>query len=151
MYKRQGRSFHAAFQQLEKALPDDATVASLAPIARSGAPTLQELTTQFSGDRDAALEAVDLQNDDGWGWTRQVFGSGVKVRKAGSGGGSRDLLDQAEEELSAGNLEPAIAAVNKLPEDAKAVMQDWVSGAESRIALEDALDDIGVKLIGQGR
>lgn len=148
---REGRSFHAAYKQLEKAMPDDAAVAALAPIARSGAPTLADLVTQFSGDRAAALEAVDLQAEDGWGWTRQVFGSGVKVRKSGQGGSARDLLDQAEDALKAGDIVPAIEAVGNLPDEARQVMEDWKNSAESRIALEAALDDIGVKLIGRDR
>jgi len=148
---RDGRSFHSAYKKLADAMPNDPAVKSLAPIARSGAPTLRELSTQFSGDRDAALGLVEQSAEDGWDWTRQVFGSGVKVRKAGETGGPRELLDQAESALDKGDLKQAIGAIEKLPDNAKDVMGDWLSGASNRIALEDALDDIGVKLIGQDR
>ena len=148
---REGNSFHVAYKKLAEALPGDASVKALAPIAKSGAPTLQTLRTRFEGDRGAALEAADLQAEDGWGWTRQVFGSGVTVRRAAEAGGPRDLLDQASKALEAGDLEPAIEAVENLPDDSKTIMQDWLASASARVTLESSLEEISVKLIGRDR
>ena len=148
---REGRSFHAAFKQLNEALPNDAAVKRLAPIARSGAPTMRQLTQQFAGDRDAALGSVDESADDGWGWTRQVFGGGVKVRRASVEGGPRDLLERAEQALEAGDLQNAIDALENLPEEPKRIMEDWTANAKARLTLQDALDDVGVRLIGRDR
>ena len=148
---REGRSFHAAYKQLSEALPDDAAVERLASIARSGAPTLRQLEQQFSGDRDAALDAIDEGSDDGWGWTRQVFGSGVKVRRATEAGGPRDTFEKAEEALASGDLKSAIEALQDLPEGPMGVMEDWMTSANARLTLQDALDDVGVRLIGRDR
>lgn len=148
---REGRPFLAAYKQLADAMPDDASVESLKPFASEGAPTVASLIRSFSDDRDAALEAHNETTDDGWGWTRQVFGNGVKVRKAGEAGGPNELLDIAEDALEEGNLAKAIEAVEGLPEDSQSVMGEWMMDTRNRIILEEALEDIGVKLIGQER
>ena len=148
---REGRSFHAAYKQLSEALPGDAAVERLQPIARSGAPTLRQLTQQFSGDRDAALDALDDSTEDGWGWTRQVFGSGVKVRRASVAGGPRDMFENADAALESGDLKAALDALKDLPGEPKAVMEDWIASAKARLTLQDALDDVGVRLIGRDR
>lgn len=146
---REGRSFHAAYKQLSEALPGDKAVARMESIASSGALTLRQLSQQFPGDRAAALDAMDDSADDGWGWTRQVFGSGVKVRRASAAGGPRELLDKAEEALEAGDLKAALEALQDLPEKPKAIMDDWMSRAQARLTLQDTLDDVGVRLIGR--
>lgn len=148
---REGRSFHAAYKQLSEALPGDAAVERLAPIARAGAPTMRQLSQSFSGDMEAALEIVESQVDDGWGWTRQVFGGGVKVRSSSAVGGPRDLLETADQALKDGDLKAAISALNDLPAQPKEIMADWLSNASARLELQDALDDVGVRLIGRGR
>ena len=148
---REGRSFHAAYEKLREAMPGDPAIEALSSIASSGAPTLSQLSTRFAGDKSAALDAEDVSTDDGWGWTRQVFGDGVKVRRSSEAGGPSDLLDKAEASLASGDLAAAVKSVESLPDASKTVMADWLSDATARLELEDALDEIGVKLIGQGR
>ena len=148
---REGRSFHAAYKQLSEAMPGNAAVERLSSIARSGAPTMSQLTQRFEGDRDAALDVIDTRADDGWGWTRQVFGGGVKVRRANTVSGPRELFQTASDALRKGDLEAAMRALQDLPDEPKAVMEDWLSSAQARLELQDALDDIGVRLIGRDR
>ena len=148
---REGRSFHAAYKQLSEAMPGNSAVERLEPIASSGAPTLRQLTQRFDGDRDAAIALLDESADDGWGWTRQVFGGGVKIRRASAAGGPRDLLEKADEALEAGDLEAAITALSDLPDAPKSVMKDWLTSARTRLELQNALDDVGVRLIGRDR
>ena len=80
-----------------------------------------------------------------------MFGDGVKVRRSSEAGGPSDLLDKAEASLASGDLAAAVKSVESLPDASKTVMADWLSDATARLELEDALDEIGVKLIGQGR
>lgn len=148
---REGKSFHAAFEQLQEALPNDKTVASLKDIATSGAPTIAELSQDLELNREAALEVLSVEANDGWGWTRQVFGGGVKVRRADEDGGPSELFNQAEAALISGNLKNAVVALEELPEESKAEMADWLDGANARLTLEEALKDIGVKMIGRDR
>jgi len=148
---RDGRPFQTAWNQLSEAMPTDSSVLAIKPIAARGAPTLLQLKQRFEGDREAALDAAFDGKSDGWGWTRKVFGGGVKVRKAGEEGGPADLLDQAADALETGNISAAVSATGKLPDTSKAIMTDWLTDAKQRMLLESALDDLGVKMIGTDR
>ena len=146
-----GRPFRADFQKLRGAMPDDPSVQKLATISQKSVPTLSELSDRFAGDKSAAVAFIEEDAPAGWGWTRQIFGDGVKVRKAGEPDGALDILERASVQLETDDLNAAIISVKQLSGEPASVMEDWLADAQLRLELNETLGAVRNTLNTKGR
>lgn len=151
---REGRPFQSAFAQLDRALPDNAIVTQLKPLAAQGAPTLSALQTGFAEAREAAagVAVQDSDSRDGWGWVRRTFGDDVQIRRSGETDDIFEgIMDEAAGALERRDLIAAISAVETLGEARGEVFADWLVGAAERRQLEEALDTLRLALMNSER
>lgn len=147
---RRGRPFLSGYQQLAEALPNQRSVAALAPLAATGAPTLASLNDQFPALERRALDADAEAMGEAAGFMRGIFGDSLKVRRDGEVS-SADLLDAASLALESGDLANAIAELEKLTPGPKAVFGDWLEKANGRLTLENTLEALRLTMIAKAR
>lgn len=148
-----GRSFQSAHAQLQEALPDNATVLSLASLAGQPTPTIAMLQSRFDGTAATALEAVAAAEpgEDGWGWLRGVFGEDIEIRRSGSGDTVEEAIKAAEDALAAQDLRQAVATVETLEGPAAQAFDSWLIDADQRLTLDESLDTLRLVLLGAER
>lgn len=143
---RRGLAFEAPLAKLQAAMPDNSAVAALAPIADTGAPTIEDIRAGFS-DARAAATTTDQGSDDGWNWVRNVFGDAVTVRQDGDTGSVAASLDAIETALSSGDITTAIDGAERLDGAAGEALSDWLDGARKRRDLEAALESLNLAML----
>ena len=155
-----GRGFQAAFAQLEKALPDNRSVAKLKPLAVKGAATMATLQRGFDAAQSEAGKLIDAaENGDGgngWGWVQRTLGDAVTVRRSGEPepvetGSVQSVIDAAATSLEKRDLENAIAEIETLDENMRAPFDDWLKAAKDRHTLDEGLDELRLTLMNTGR
>jgi hypothetical protein len=130
----------------------------LAPHAEQGVPTRAELANGFDRAARQAVAAAQGASEPGLlGGVLRRLNDVVTVRRVGAeaeGDGTEAVLARAEAKLDAGDLGAAVAAVQQLPEPAKAEMSGWIQRAQARLSAEQALSrlsgDLMSKLVGAG-
>lgn len=156
---RDGRPFQAAFDSLTDARPNDATVATLAAVAKTGALTIAELRADFDTARKAAEKVATNAGEkrgDGWGWVRQAFGDAVVVRPSAEDGPAEvneteAILAAAGNYLAGRDLEGAIDAIGGLDAPSRAAFDDWLKAAGDRLTLDKGLENLRADLMDAGR
>ncbi|MEM7766058.1 MAG: hypothetical protein AAF253_01055 [Pseudomonadota bacterium] len=136
-----GDPFPGAQADLAAAMPDDAAVLSLAPIAADGAATVDELARQFSALCGDALAADPAEPEGGLGVAQRLFGDQIKVRREGEVSVA-DQLGAAGAALDSGDLPAALDAIDPLPAEVQVPLEPWREAAAERLALETALDSL---------
>jgi hypothetical protein len=123
-----GLPFPGQQRRLAALSPGDASVAALSDIARTGAPTLEQLRRQFDPlARPVEAKAAELA-DDGWNWLRTSV-SGVAIEPTVE----RDAAAAIRQALARGDLAGAARAA--LP----ARFREWRGAALRRIDLDARL------------
>lgn len=157
---RDGRGFQSAFLKLQEAMPTNASVAKLKPLAVRGAPTMVALQADFEIARAAAAviaAQASSTDQDSWGWVRRTLGEAVVVRRTGEqtvdspASGFDAIMNMAAQKLAARDMAGAISAVGQLDAPLRAPFADWLAGARDRQTLEDGLDDLRLTLLDAGR
>ncbi|MDG4649223.1 mitofilin family membrane protein, partial [Roseibacterium sp. SDUM158017] len=125
---------------------------ALSAAADSGVPGLEELQESFpAAARDALPVALRETAGDG-AMDRigaflqgQIGGRSIEPRE---GDDPDAILSRAQAAVSEGDLQAALAEISALPDGARAAMADWISAAETRVAVTDALDTVAQSVTG---
>lgn len=118
------QSFAAEFAELVRLWPDAPQRAALAPLARSGAPALDDLVEGFPAD---AVRSASGEADTYFGVLR--------IRRQSAQGPAAAI----QAALQDGDFEDAIARTEALEGDAAAAAADWLDQARRRQSLEAGL------------
>jgi|GEM_PF-3327425 len=141
----QGGPFESQLEAFAAVAPDDPAVARLQPYAGQGVPTQAQLVERFSQLSNEIIEAV-AQPDPDQGIASRLMSSAisvVKVRRTGEVDGDTPeaAVSRIEEGLRSGNLDAASSAWETLPEEGKAVSQDFKEALDARIAVDGLIGD----------
>jgi hypothetical protein len=126
----------AAAQRLLPASPD---AAALAPLAEEGAPTRAALAAELSDLAGQAAAAARAPGRNASFLDRLVyaFSRVVSLRRVDAGAGGADAtLAGAEQAANDGDLEGALARLDRLPEAARATLGPWREKAERRVEID---------------
>lgn len=125
---------------------------ALAAHAEDGAPTIPELQAGFPAAARAALPvalretAGDAPLDRTLAFLQgQIGGRAVTPRE---GDDPNAVLSRAQAAVSDGDMGAALAEIAALPEGAQAEMAAWAAEAQTRVAVEEALETVGQALSG---
>ncbi|WBQ12686.1 hypothetical protein L2D00_12645 [Hyphomonadaceae bacterium BL14] len=124
--------FAVELAELRRAWPDAPGLGDLRAHARSGAPSREQLAAQLPEDE---LQAVSAQTEVWFG----VLRIARNAQGPGPGSGLREALDD-------GDLAGAVDTARTLEDPARAVIQDWLQGAEARLQIEAALSQVRAAL-----
>lgn len=124
--------FAVELAELRRAWPDAPGLGDLRAHARSGAPSRERLAAQLPEDE---LQAVSAQTEVWFG----VLRIARNAQGPGPGSGLREALDD-------GDLAGAVDTARTLEDPARAVIQDWLQGAEARLQIEAALSQVRAAL-----
>ena len=127
--------FPVALADIQRIWPAAPGAASLAPIARTGAPTAEQLAAGFPA---AAIRAAT-------GEAQLLFGV-IRVERDGETGPT----DAIEAALAAEDLAGAVEAARALEGEAAEAASEWVTQAAARLAIETALGRMSGALADHG-
>jgi len=148
-----GRSFQSAHAQMLEALPGNATVSALAPLATEATPTIAMLQSRFDETATEALQAiVDVESEtDGWDWLRNIFGEDLELRRSGAPVGPEDTLEAARASLQAQDLRGSVDLIETLEGPSTVAFESWLADANQRLTLDESLDALRLVLLGAER
>lgn len=143
-----GSPYAAALSDLQEITPIEVPEA-LSVAAEEGVVTLAELHAGYPDAARAALAAAraDVPETDvegiGGFLRRQLSVRSVVPRE----GDSPDaVLSRAEAAVNSGDLETAFTELGVLPDAARAAMQEWLTSAEARFAVQEAAAGLATSL-----
>lgn len=145
---RSSGPFEQAHAALAALLPNDANVAALAPLARTGAPTRAELRDRLER-LDIEIIRASHRSQAGagfWGRIQAAMAQWIVIRRADAGDTPAGIVARAEQALAQDDLRAAIEALNQLPEAPKHVAQPWISDASRRLDIDTRLEAIRIEL-----
>jgi hypothetical protein len=147
----EAHAFKPQFDALSALAPDDPAVASLAPYAAQGVPTLAMLRARFPEAERTALDAERGRNA-GAGIFGRLWASLtglIRIRRVGdvSGNTSADRLARAEADMGRADLAGAADETRGLTGPIAAAMAAWLKDAQARIAVDHALDDLDLRIV----
>jgi len=124
------------------AVTDPGLQAALAPHV-GGVTPLTQLQAEFPDAARAALQlARQTDGDDGWGSRLSDFladQTGARSVTPREGDDPDAILSRAEFALSEGRLADALAELATLSPDIRAPLEDWITKASARVAVDAAL------------
>ncbi|MGE3141775.1 MAG: COG4223 family protein, partial [Hyphomonadaceae bacterium] len=149
---RSSGPFIESYQSLQALLPDDANVTALEPLARTGAPTRNELRDGFSRiENDIIRAAAQAQAGAGfWGRIQATMAQWVTVRRAGEGDTPAGVVERTERKLAGEDLAGAIQELNRLSGPAAQVAAPWLRDARKRLEIDTRLIAIRTELSRRG-
>jgi hypothetical protein len=137
---RTARPFAEELASLERVLPLSSDLRALARLAQDGAPTRAGLADEFEtlAGRAAVAARDPGRNADFLARLRHALSSIVSIRQVGStqGQSPEAVLGRAQRLLNEGDIEGALAAVERLPPVAQAVLSPWRAAAERRVEVD---------------
>ncbi|MBX2832160.1 MAG: uroporphyrinogen III synthase [Rhodospirillales bacterium] len=153
---QRGGPFVIALNQLERSAGDDVFIAGqlaiLKPLADQGAPTIEQLRQSFPA---MAQKAVQAGTDDHSGSVLDATWANIKklvpVRRIDAAGEEslEGRLVLAENALAQNDLDAAVIALKGVEGDhAAAAVSEWLSEAEHRQTLNEAIADLSAHAIG---
>lgn len=141
--------FTAELASFRTLLPDASEAGALAPIALKGAPTQATLTAGFSAMAARALAAENRGKATTWlGRLWANIGNVIVVRRIGeaTGDDSDAILARAGARLNNGDLEGAVRQMTALKGAARASAQEWLDGAQARLAVARATKALALRV-----
>ncbi len=143
-----GKPFGSALADLNANGLKDMPVA-LTDTAESGVVTLINLQTRFPGAARAALAAARAAGTDETeggvgGFLRRQLGARSVAPREGTDPDA--VLSRAEAAVRDGRLTDALAEIDTLPETAQGAMEEWLTDARARQAVEAATEEISQRL-----
>ena len=116
----------------------------LAPLAASGAPTVQRLAEGFDAIAPSLTAAAVPPDESFTDRLEREVGSLVHVRRKGvvEGDSPEALVTQIGADVAKGDLAAAMASFLKLPERARAAGESWRAEAEMRAAGAAAIEKL---------
>jgi hypothetical protein len=140
--------FEESFASLQALLPQDPNVLALAPLARTGAPTHDELRHRFDGlDVEIVRAAREAQAGSGfWGRIQAMLAQWIIIRRVGEGDTPSGAVERASQRLAADDLAGAIEQLNALSGAPRRVAQPWMNDAQRRLEIDRRLAAIRTTL-----
>lgn len=149
---RRGKGFPANHAKLSAAMPNNASVQALSPLASYGAPVLSELQASFKPLKANTLAELDDKSADKLGWINRTFGDALSVRQTNPEADAiRLALEEAEMALGTGDLKKAVQHISNTGALNAPDWENWTQNANARITLEGALEDLRLNMIGVER
>ena len=149
----QDAPFSEQFALISRALPTDkatkGVVATIAPLAQAGVPTLAALQESFKGTADRVLVGQMVGKDDeSWvSWSLHKVAALVRVETVTSTVATPpadvQIVHDANIALDEGNLALAVEHLSQLEGNAADEVQGWVADAKNRVALDEAVAKLG--------
>jgi hypothetical protein len=137
---RTARPFAEELASLERVLPLSPDLRALARLAQDGAPTRAGLADEFEtlAGRAAVAARDPGRNADFLARLRHALSSIVSIRQVGSTQGQSPdaVLGRAQKLSNEGDIEGALATVERLPPAAQAVLSPWRAAAERRVEVD---------------
>ncbi|WP_085578924.1 COG4223 family protein [Thalassospira mesophila] len=153
---QRGGPFEVALNQLTRSGSDDPVVqkqiASLEPLASTGAPRIEQLRQTFSGAAEDAIKSASDDNSGGiWDSTVANLKKLFPIRRVDVVG--QETLDgrlvTAEQALAQDNLADAITTLEGIEgENAKTALKPWLDQAHARQTINQAIDVLSSHAIG---
>ncbi|MDZ4778436.1 MAG: mitofilin family membrane protein [Alphaproteobacteria bacterium] len=133
--------FEQAYATLETILPGNPNIVALAPLARAGAPSRQELKEQFSSMEDDIVRAarVSASGAGFWGQVQAFLAQFVTVQRTGEGDTPVGMVERASGRLSSDDVAGAVAELSRLTGSAAQVAGPWVQRARARLEIDARL------------
>lgn len=134
------RPFTAELASVETLLPQ-AETSALRRLAQTGVPTRSMLAEDFTAAAADAAAAARAPADDA-GLVAQLshaLSKIVTIRRVEGGRGADAILIRAEELVRHGDLEGALAQMERLPAASRAAFAPWIARAEPRVELDRRL------------
>jgi hypothetical protein len=149
---RSSEPFEGALATLEGVLPGNADVAALAPFARSGAPSRQELKDEFRAIQNDIVTAARISNAGAgfWGRVQAFLAQFVVVRRTGEGATPAGYVERAGERLHNDDLAGAVAELSRLTGPAAQQAGPWMQKARARLEIDARLGAIRAELSRRG-
>lgn len=142
-----GSPFIQQHRTLAGLLPDDADVEALREIARRGAPTVEELRTEFTRAAERAEFIAAGQVNDGWGWLRGAMSGVVTVRRTDADEATLQIISSARSALGSGDVGGSVDILDGLSGEAAGAMDAWRQRAMRRAELDERLEAINSRLL----
>jgi len=140
-----GDAFAAPLAALEELLPGDPDIASLAPIAETGAPSRSGLIDGLDRLFDTA-EAAAPRAEGGLGLAQRLLGDQFTVSREGEEPVAVQL-DALRTSVDAGDWDGAITRFDALPGEVSDVLAPWRAELDRRRTLDRALDGLQQTLV----
>lgn len=149
---RSSGPFEQSYASLQALLPNDPNVLALAPLARSGAPTRNELRDRFADiEIDIIRAARAAQSGAGfWGRLQAALAQWIVVRRSGEGDTPSGVVERAAQRLAADDLAGAITELSRLSGPARQVAEPWLREARKRLEIDTRLAAIRTELSRRG-
>lgn len=146
---RAGQPFTEAYLALAATLPDDPNVKALAPYADIGAPTLDSLKASFVDAELAANRAASSTAPTGAVAAAQsLMARFVTVRKSDVSAmtPTEAATSRARDRLKVDDLAGAVSDMSSLTGAPAKAASDWLKKAQARLAIDDAVGALKVRL-----
>jgi hypothetical protein len=142
--------FTAAHATLAALLPNDPNVAALGPLAQRGAPTVEELKSEFTTMQTDIVRAAQIAEAGGglWGRFQAWLAQFVVVRQVGEADTPSGVVDRIAARLKADDLAGAVLEANRLTGAAGTVIAPWLGKARQRLEIEARLAALRASLAG---
>ena len=132
--------------------PGDPDLRALAPLAAMGAPSRAALAASFP-DLASAVAAAAHQPRRDANFLAKVIGrleQVVIIRRVGPGATGVDgMLNRAQLQVAAGDLDGAVATLGALPPAAAAPMARWIDGAKRRIEIDQRIAQVRARALAR--
>lgn len=140
--------FEQAYATLETILPGDPNVLALAPLAKTGAPSRQELKEQFASMEDKIVRAARISASGAgfWGRVQSFLAQFVTVRRTGEGDTPTGMVERASARLDNDDVAGAVAELSRLTGPAAQVSGPWLQRARARLEIDARLAAIRAEL-----
>ena len=140
--------FTESYASLQALLPQDQNVVALGPLARTGAPTRQELRERFDQiDNDILRAAREAQAGAGfWGKIQAMLAAWIIIRDENGGDTPDGVVVRAQQRLAADDLAGAISEINRLSGRPKEIAGPWLASAQKRLEIDTRLAAIRTEL-----
>lgn len=145
---RASGSFEQAYATLETILPGNANIVALAPYARVGAPSRQDLKEQFASLEDDIVRAARISASGAgfWGRVQAFLSQFVTIQRTGEGETPVGMVERASGRLSNDDVAGAVAELSRLTGPAAQVAGPWVQRARARLEIDARLAAIRQEL-----
>ncbi len=146
----QGKPFATELAAVRALSPNLAPLGQLQSYANDGLPSQAFLSRTFRETaREAQRAAVQGSAESGLSKLAANFMSLVTVRKAGDVPGETPaaILSRAETRLEANDLEGAVEELDALKGPAAEKMDEWLSAARARVAVDELMNQVSAQLI----
>jgi hypothetical protein len=140
--------FEQAYATLESILPGNPNIVALAPYARAGAPSRQDLKDQFASLEDDIVRAARISASGAgfWGRVQAFLAQFVTIQRTGQGETPVGMVERASARLAGDDIAGAVAELSRLTGPGAQVAGPWIQRARARLEIDARLAAIRQEL-----